>query len=224
MPINTGLFDSLWLRGIHFGKKIGIDRKEVSAMRRIVLTAAFAVSLIPAGLFAGPQMTVTLKDSSVLHGELIEMKDGVYRLRTTTLGEVKIPAGNVAFIAAQEEPKASSPHKQGPAVPVPSPRQSGPAIREGAPRQEKAGGVSSDNLQEQQKTANSQVQSMLMDTSFMEKMTGLGQNQQMQDVMQDPEIMEAIQKGDYNFLMNNDKMKELIESPDMQELMGGMSE
>jgi len=192
-------------------------------MRRSVLIAAFVAALVPAGLFAGSQMTVTLKDSSVLHGELVEMKDGVYRLRTTALGEVKIPADKVAFIAAREEHRAAFPQKAASAS-VSLPRKAAPPIREGALRQEKAGGVSSDNLQEQQKTANSQVQSMLMDSSFIEKMTSLGQNQQMQDVLQDPEIMEAIQKGDYNFLMNNEKMKNLIESSDIQGIMGGMSE
>lgn len=191
-------------------------------MRRMTVLVAAVVLSTASVLMAGPEMTVTLKDKSTLRGELIEFKDGVYRLNTSSLGEVKIPADKVLVIKAGDENSQETEQsgKQKPRT---------PAIREGvpqskAPAAEKATpGPASDNLQEQQKAVNSQVQSMLMDGSFMDNITNLGQNETMQDILQDPQVMEAIRTGDYNFLMNNEKMKKLIESPDLQGILGGMS-
>lgn len=191
-------------------------------MRRIFTLVAALVLSTGSALVAEPQMTVTLKDNSTLRGELIEFKNGFYRLKTASLGEVKIPADKVLIMKASDETakEPDSAVKTG---------AKAPAIREGAPRgnvpapEQAAGGPASDNFQDQQKAVNSQVQSMLMDGSFMDNVTGLGQNEQMQEILQDPQIMEAIQKGDYNFLMNSEKMKTLIESSDMQNILGGMS-
>ncbi|HOY66600.1 MAG TPA: hypothetical protein PLP29_06900 [Candidatus Ozemobacteraceae bacterium] len=170
-----------------------------------------------APLLAGPQMQFTLKDRSVLRGELVEMKDGVYRIRSGALGELRIPADQIALIATAD---AAS-------VPVPPVREDGP--KRPTPERSQSARPSStapasDNLAEQQKNVNTQVQSMLMNGSFLDGVTGLGESPDMQNVMQDEEIMKAIQSGDYEFLMKNEKMKQLIESPEMQNILGGMSE
>ncbi len=206
--------------------------KDMNDMRRIfALAAALALSALPATA-AEQLMTVTLKDRSVLRGELVEFRNGVYLLKTETLGEVKIPADKVLSLKTGDEP-SSEPGMQNDSRNAPSAagkaKSRGPAIREGGggekapPVQEESAGPASDNLKEQQKSANAQVQSMLMDGSFMDNISNLGQNEAMQNVLQDPEIMEAIQRGDYDFLMNSDKMKNLIESSDMQNILGGMS-
>jgi len=209
--------------------------KDVNDMRRIfALAAALALSAASATA-AEQQMTVTLKDKSTLRGELVEFKDGVYRLKTEALGEVKIPADKVLSLKTADEPSeepeqtGTKAHSRNTPPAAGKGKSRSPAIREGVPQgkapppQEGPAGPASDNLGEQQKTVNSQVQSMLMDGSFMDNVSGLGQNEAMQNVLQDSEIMEAIQRGDYDFLMNNEKMKNLIDSPDIQNILGGMS-
>lgn len=209
--------------------------KEMNDMRRIIaLAAALAFSAVSATA-AEPRVTVTLKDASTLRGELVEFKNGVYLLKTEALGEVKIPADKVLTLTMGDEPSAETGQPRTPSKSRPTPataghvKSGGPAIREGVPPEkapparEGAAGPASDDLRQQQKTVDSQVQSMLMDGSFMDNISNLGQNEAMQNVLQDPEIMEAIQRGDYDFLMNNDKMKNLIESPDMRNILGGMA-
>lgn len=204
-------------------------------MRRIFALVAALVFSVVSATAAEPKVTVTLKDKSTLRGELVEFKDGVFRLKTEALGEVKIPVDKIRTLTMGDEVSAETeqPRTQAKSRPTPTAagrvKSGGPAIRDGAPRektqsaQEGPAAPASDNLQEQQKTVNSQVQSMLMDGSFMDNVSGLGQNEAMQNVLQDPAIMDAIQRGDYDFLMNNEKMKDLIESPDMQNILGGMA-
>jgi hypothetical protein len=40
--------------------------------------------------------------------------------------------------------------------------------------------------------------------------------------MSDPDVMDAISRNDYDFLMNNEKMKNLMESSEIKDLLGGM--
>ena len=51
----------------------------------------------------------------------------------------------------------------------------------------------------------------------------LNENSAMQSVLNDPEVMEAIQNGDYDFLMNNSKMNDLMNSSEIQGILGGMN-
>jgi len=177
-----------------------------------------ALGIVP--LLAGPQMQFTLKDRSVLCGELIEMKDGVYHIRSGVLGELRIPEEQIARITTADAASVSVPPVREDGTKRTAPERIPPAqSAQSAPT-----APASDNLTEQQKNVNAQVQSMLMNGSFMDKVTGLGENGAMQEVMQDEEIMRAIQNGDYEFLMKNEKMKQLIESPEMQNILGGMSE
>ncbi|MDD2624922.1 MAG: hypothetical protein PHQ02_08905, partial [Candidatus Riflebacteria bacterium] len=77
----------------------------------------------------------------------------------------------------------------------------------------------SSSLQEQ---ANMRVQSMTMDSNFLDSLMNLSENSMMTDIMNDPEIMDAISRGDYEFLMQNDKMNGLMESDDIKSLLGDM--
>ena len=46
----------------------------------------------------------------------------------------------------------------------------------------------------------------------------------MREILSDPETMRAINSFDYEALMNNEKMKKLMESPAIRELLGGGEE
>ena len=66
------------------------------------------------------------------------------------------------------------------------------------------------------------VQSMMMNEDFMNNLMQLSESSEMQSILNDPEIMEAIQSGDYDFLMNNSKMNDLMNSSGIQEILGDM--
>ena len=63
---------------------------------------------------------------------------------------------------------------------------------------------------------------MMMNEDFMNNLMQLSESSEMQSILNDPEIMEAIQNGDYDFLMNNSKMNDLMNSSGIQEILGDM--
>ncbi|RCK79927.1 MAG: hypothetical protein OZSIB_3796 [Candidatus Ozemobacter sibiricus] len=172
---------------------------------------------------AGPltaQQVIQLKDQTIIRGKVLEMTNDTYRILTTSMGEVKIPASQVVSIVMEG------------AAP--------PAIREGAPAQRPGAAARptaapparaqpqpvtpapsrSDDLREQQQQVNTRVQSMMMDGNFLNKVTALQDSPEMVDVLNDPEVMQAIQSGDYQFLMNNEKMQRLMNSQDIKDILG----
>ncbi|HNX77999.1 MAG TPA: hypothetical protein PKM56_20155, partial [Candidatus Rifleibacterium sp.] len=78
----------------------------------------------------------------------------------------------------------------------------------------------SSDLSQQQEEVSSRVQSMTMDGEFLDSMMNLGNSDAMNDVMQDPEIMDAISRNDYEYLMNSEKMKNLMDSQEIKEMLG----
>ncbi|MBF0502062.1 MAG: hypothetical protein HQM09_18120 [Candidatus Riflebacteria bacterium] len=180
---------------------------------------------------AGTPQIITLKDRSIIRGEVLAMKNGIYYVKSPTLGELKISADTIMSITADgaaavgEEPTAGR---------IPE----APAIREGdgkrMPHGKNAAAQKNSQPQEKnaeakkmntlQKDANGRVQSMMMNGNTGEKIMKLGDNQSLQGVMSDPEVMNAIQNNDYEFLMNSDKMKELMESSDIKDLLGDVKE
>ena len=76
---------------------------------------------------------------------------------------------------------------------------------------------------DKQQDVNTMVQSMMMDENYMNKIMQLGTSEEMQSILNDPEVMEAIQSGDYEFLMNNSKMNDLMNSSGIQDILGGMN-
>ncbi|NLI79259.1 MAG: hypothetical protein GX442_22795 [Candidatus Riflebacteria bacterium] len=192
-------------------------------MKRINRSCLLPVLGLTAVLWAGSpapavaQQVIQLKDQTVIRGQVVEMTNNTYRIKTPSLGEVKIPADQVMSIVNESvAPPAGAP------VPA-APRA--PAIREGhrptpAPAARPPATGRTDDLGSQQKEVNTRVQSMMMDGGFLNKVTGLGDSSEMQDILGDPEVMNAIQSGDYEYLMKNEKMQRLMDSQDIQDLLG----
>ncbi|HNW11569.1 MAG TPA: hypothetical protein PKI71_09405 [Candidatus Rifleibacterium sp.] len=193
----------------------------------------FAVASHAAG---EPQkQRIVLTDKTTLIGRVVEMKDGVYTVETDTLGRLKIEAARVVEISSlhqaltgtQKESSSDS------AVDALRPKVNPTAAPEkikildgekkqqtSGPRQENASVTGSDDLTRQQEEVNSRVRSMTMDGDFLDSMMDLGDSTAMTEVMQDPEIMDAISRNDYDFLMNNEKMKSLMDSQEIKSLLG----
>lgn len=207
----------------------------------IALFAGFGV----VAAWAGTQQVITLRDASVVRGEILEMKDGQYRIKSPMLGELKVPLDQVVSIVAADIAGQPVPSSAVPATgaPVRETRNANITIREGgpklppssnaqpgrAPTAAKPAPTSSaapstptgDDAKSRQEQVNTRVQSMMMNEDFFDKVTGLGQSTEMDAVMNDPEVMNAIQNLDYDYLMNNPKMKELMESQGVKDLLGG---
>lgn len=175
------------------------------------LYSVLLISLLSAHLcFAAGNSRITLNDGTTIYGKVVGMSDGVYTIRTDTMGDIKVNSDNVVEISSNTAPK----------------NQSNINILEGNERGSKNNYSKNNNSQNdysaQQKDANAKVQSMMMNEDFMDNLMQLNETSEMQSILNDPEVMEAIQNGDYDFLMNNSKMNDLMNSSGIQEILGDM--
>lgn len=178
---------------------------------------------------------IVLTDKTTLIGRVVEMKDGVYTIETDTLGRLKIEAARVVEITSLNQAVTVTPKEAAAGSAVEnSQSEAEPAVttkkikildgekkqQTSEPHQENASVAGSDDLSRQQEEVNSRVRSMTMDGDFLDSMMDLGDSNAMSEVMQDPEIMDAIGRNDYDFLMNNEKMKSLMNSQEIKSLLG----
>ena len=167
---------------------------------------------------AGFKQRIVLLDNSIIIGEIVEMKDGIYTVSTEAVGEIKVSADKILEISKLDTDRPAAANQQIDII-----DNSKKPVRKTVNPQSVQPGSStggSDNLKAQQERANAQVQSMVMQEDFLDNMMSLSENKDMLDVMSDPEVMDAISRNDYDFLMNNDKMKNLMESSEIKELFG----
>ncbi|HAE40832.1 MAG TPA: hypothetical protein DCG57_19690 [Candidatus Riflebacteria bacterium] len=182
--------------------------KKIALMLLLVLMSTLCLA-------AGMRQRIVLLDNSVIIGEVTEMKDGVYTVVSETVGEIKIAADKVLEISKLDTDQSSAPAKN---IDILD-RDNKPAKR-AVQQQSTSRTMASDDLKAQQERANAKVQSMAMQEDFLDNMMNLSGSGNMVDVMSDPEVMEAISRNDYEFLMNNEKMKNLMESSEIKELFG----
>ncbi len=165
------------------------------------------------------QQVIQLKDQTLIRGKVLEMTNDTYRIKTTSMGEVKVPASQVLSIVTEGAAPPPAIREGTPAgrpaahAPRPAPRPAAPAAPAPPPSR-------TDNLRDQQQQVNTRVQSMMMDGNFLTKVTSLQDSEEMADILGDPEVMNAIQSGDYQFLMNNEKMQRLMNSQVIQDILG----
>jgi hypothetical protein len=191
-----------------------------------IIFMALAIVLSGSMVMAAARLQkITLKDASVIIGRIVEMKGGSYSIESPTLGEIKVAEDNIVEIRALGENEDVSPSagqaKQNLSIQDGSKkRRVSPARQkyEQSLRQQQNSG--SDDLARQQEEVNTRVKSMTADGNFLNSLMDISQNENMLEVMSDPEIMEAISNNDYDFLMNNEKMKNLMESSEMREFLG----
>lgn len=205
-------------------------------MKKLLLPLAIAL-LCGSTLLAQEISTITLKDKTVVRGEVMGMNKGVYSIKTGSLGTIEIPAKQVVSIVL-DEPQSGFSGKTEPA-PTKQLKNTAVAIREGHAKKPKAPngnpvadpetyGDADESSQAPadrlQKDASGRVQSMMMNEDFSQKVMGISENSEMEAVLNDPETMEAIRNNDYQSLMNNEKMKKLMESSGMRNILGDFEE
>lgn len=186
-------------------------------MKKIV--AFIFAGLLTAQLcFAAGNSRITLNDGTTIYGKVVGMSDGVYKIQTETMGEISVNSDNVVEISSgNSSKKANINIIDGSA----NNKQSYPSYS-GSNNQNSYSSGAGKSYSTQQQNANTMVQSMMMDENFMNNMLQLSTSSEMQSVLNDPEVMEAIQNGDYDFLMNNSKMNDLMNSSGIQDLLGEM--
>lgn len=145
-------------------------------MRPLIISFLFLLGILLGNVFAGELREIELKNGSVIYGEIISFSDGIFTLRSRTLGTVKIKESKIRAIRS----KASV-------------------------------GQTGDQIQALQ-------QRMMSDKEIVDMILSLQDDPDVQRVLQDPEIMNAVNSGDTNALLSNPKFMKLLESPAIQDI------
>ncbi len=151
--------------------------------RFIACTFCFYFLLIGA-VSAGEMKTIELIDGSVLSGEVMSLTNGVYTIRTQSMGTLTVPDSKIRSIHARDAAGTSSP---------PS---TGNAAGDIKPLMDKM--MSNDEIM-------GMIQSLKDDPDFA-------------NILQDPEVMSAIQNGDTAALTANPKFMKIMNNSTVQHI------
>ena len=152
------------------------------------------VSLTVTGVaFSSTSSRIELDDGTVIVGTIISFADGVYRIKTESLGTISLSENAVLSI-----------HRGG-------------SSGSGASSQARTSGSGAYDLRAEQQ----QIQNRLMGSpDTVEIIEGLQNNPAMQNILNNPDLMKAISQGDLETLgrspdiqalMNNPKVRDIIE-------------
>jgi hypothetical protein len=144
--------------------------------------------LLSSHVFAGDAATIYLNDGSVLAGEIISINNGVYSIQTESMGLININKLKISSINFVSRSKIS-------------PSES-----------KKTNGTGNGAILEQ---ASVLSKTIMADEEIMKMIMGLQNNPDFKAVLNDPEIMNAINTGNIEVLLSNPKFLKLMNNSDV---------
>ena len=163
----------------------------------------FLFALVFCGLpffaYSGTLREVELIDGSIIRAEVLSMDGKMYRLHSDALGTIELPDYQVKAIRSPGESlvrpltateSAFNPSASPLMAPAPIP--------------------SADDLQ----------QALSQNPAAMNKIISLQNDQLMQQILRDENTMRAVQAGDLGVLINDPKVRALMNHPTVRELSG----
>jgi hypothetical protein len=156
-----------------------------------------ALGLSP-GLVVAAESRIELRDGSVISADLVGVGNGVYRVRSATLGEVTIPESAVLAIR---------PATAGAAAPTSA------ATSAAAPNPAPGAGAQTVDL--------AAIQQQLLDNpQTMEAITRLQSDPGIQAALADPQFVAMIMSGNVEALRTDPRFQRLLENPAIRALIG----
>jgi hypothetical protein len=152
---------------------------------------------LPFLAYGGELREIELVDGSLLRAEILSMDGKVYRFRSDTLGTIEVPEYQVKAIRSPEE---SLVRPQITLEPTPSTASPSPTISLPTP------------------SANDLEQTLSQNPAAMSKIISLQNDPLMQQILSDENTMRAVQAGDLGALLNDPKVRALMNHPTVREL------
>ena len=141
------------------------------------------------------EQVITLKDCSQIKGDLVGVKDDVYTVKTSTLGEINVSSSQVANI--------SNPHAL-------------PASIVTAPSASPIMGAASSDISGQVQAAQAKL---MADPQTMTEIQALVQDPEITQLLSDPTLLQAVTAKDPAAVQSNPKAQALMQNPKMRALM-----
>ena len=162
-------------------------------IRYVPLWGVLCLSLGLGSAFASPLRDFEMHDGSVLTAELLSLRDGVYTLKSPSLGTIILDAAKVRAIRSHTGTDTPS----GPEFPPPS-----------------AVNVQIQRLQ----------QVIQSDPVLMQRITALLEDPEVQMVLADPAVMQAVQAYDLATLLAHPKVMQLLNHPAIRDISKRLSQ
>jgi hypothetical protein len=153
-------------------------------MRQYLFCFVVALSLIAGSARAGEVREIELRDGSIITGEVVSLNNGIYTIKSDTLGMLKVEEAKVRVIRPRSQ------------------QSPGPGAA--------------------QNNTNSDIQTlqhrMMSDQEIMGMIQSLQNDPEFKKLLEDPEIMKAVNAGDVASLTANPKFMKLLGNPTVQEI------
>ena len=156
-------------------------------MRRLIISNLLMMGFLISTGAAGELGQVELIDGSVICGEIISSEGGIYTLKTSTLGTVRIEVSSIRAI--RFEPPAQVKGKEQALRTTPTEAQ-----------------------------VHALQQLMMGDPEIIRMLLTLLNDPDVQGILEDPSIIEAVNAGDIEALTSNPKFMKLLENPTIQDI------
>ena len=160
--------------------------KKIACFLLWLMTAA-------ASVYGADLSDIILDDGSVVRGEVVSLQDGIYTLRSPSMGEFKLDAGRVIQI------RRYLPDQILPSVPA----------QAGQPS------FSSQTLKSQVESTQAEL---LNNPEAMQEAMLMASDPEFQKLMEDPEAVAALKSMDMETLLKNPKFMAIMQNPRMQGL------
>jgi hypothetical protein len=170
-------------------------------MGRISISVLLLLAITLASAFSAEISEIYLDDGSVLRAEVVSLQNGMYTLRSPSLGEFTLEASRVTLIGRRKEGKMIVPSATSPAP-------------------EQAFG-SSENFQE--KIASTQA-AIMTDPEGMKLAVAMAFDPEFRKLLEDPEAVAALKSGDTATLMKKPQFRAIMSNPKIQGLADKMKD
>lgn len=159
-------------------------------MKKAILCAMIWAEVLCGGAFGGEIREIVLTDGSVITAEILSFSNGVYTLQSDIMGKILVEDETVREI--RKKSAGSAAEKQGTVSPV--------------LRGLNLNGLNFQELQE----------SITGNSKMMGIVSSLENDPDVQKIMADPELMQAIRSGDIGTLLAAPEFLRLLDNPKVQ--------
>jgi len=151
----------------------------------------FAAGLAAGTAYSGEAKEIELNDGTVITGEIVSLNNGVYTIKSESLGTVKLTDSKVRTIRQKSPVKTSG-------------------ERNASQQDRSPADVTSQTRSLQDK--------MMNDKEVMDKIRSLQNDPEFQKILEDPEIVRAVNSGDIAALMTNPNFMKLLNNRTVQDI------
>jgi hypothetical protein len=156
-------------------------------MKKIIYSGVMIVTLLfAAHVFAGDAATIYLNDGSVLAGEIISLNNGVYTIQTDSMGLININQSKISAVDFKSHSGISASDSKGTG---------------NRATMEQASDVS---------------KKIMADEEIMEMIMELQDDPDFKAVLNDPEMMNAINTGNIEVLLSNPEFVKLMNKAEVE--------